>query len=126
MLAIGDSLISSHNDQPVGVGVIRQELATAGGNEHHILVLHAESKAGFIDERLDADHHSVLKELVFGRPEVRIFVQVQTDAVSDKGDRRQPELAELAEIELINRTGRCAGPDGTDRRLRPNGRGHHL
>ena len=81
--------------QLVGVGVVRQQLAAVSVHQHHVLVLHAEAETGLVDQRLDAEHHAGFERLVVGRPEIRVFVQVQADAVADEGDRRQPSSPSL-------------------------------
>ena len=101
-----------HDEKLVGIEIVRQQLASVGRDQNHILVLHPEAETGFVDQRLDAEHHAGLERAVVGGAEVGILVQMQTDAVADEGNRRQCELADLGEIELINRAARRTRFDG--------------
>src|SRR5262245_13982088 len=42
---------------------------------------------------------------------------MESNSVADKGDRRKAELPDLAEIEIIDRTARCARFDGIEQEI---------
>src|SRR5882672_6935636 len=84
--------VLTHDQQLVGIEMVRHELAARRGDQHHVLVLHAEAEAGLVDQRLDAQDHPGLERAVVGRAEIGVLVQMQADAVADEGDRRQAEL----------------------------------
>lgn len=72
------------------------------GDEDHILNLHAEAVAGFKDQRFNSNYHAGLERLAGGGPEIGVFMQMETDTVANKGNRRQLQRSDLAEIEIVN------------------------
>src|ERR1700677_3217821 len=105
---------SFHDDQPVSVGIVRQQFAAGVGDQDHVLVLHAEAEPGLVDQRLDAEHHTGLERLIVGRTEIRVLVQVQPDAVSNEGDSRQLQFTGLVQVKLVDGAARRARLDGVE------------
>src|SRR3954447_7568213 len=109
------------DDEIVGIDVVRQQFTTALRYQHHVLVLHTESEAGLVYEGLDPEHHAGFERLIVSRSEIRVFVQVQADAVTDERNWRQRKLAEFAEIKLIDRAARSAGLDRLEQQIFASG-----
>src|SRR6266481_8515316 len=101
-LDLGDLHFSLANSQKrVRWRIIGEQLTACIGHAKHIFVLHTEP-SGNVNQRLEGSHHPRLYDLVAVSPHVRFLVQMEADAVSDKTDGLETQLAEFLQKLPVN------------------------
>src|SRR5215468_5360563 len=94
---------SVDHDEPLSIGVVGQQLAAAVGNQGDIFDLHAEAEARLEYQRLEGKDHAGRERLLGRRAKIWVLMEMKAHAVADERDGRQIQLAQLAQIDLVNR-----------------------